>query len=514
MFAFVSSTNRAVPRWRGLRRRLVATYLLLIVVSMGLLVGRAGLLLQRSRQEEARKELQAETALVASGMEEHMEKYIEGTESIGALQALAMTFRLEEDVRVTVFDVSGRLVADTAGLSPGNADLQNWPEVTQGLQGGFIENLRVEPGYGDDLRLIAAAPIRHDQDVIGAVQVSVPWDEVIEQVQQDWLSLGIAALLTALVTVVVSLWLARGIIRPLKEMTEAAVQIAEGDLERRIVVQTDDELGQLGRTFNHMAGRIAQMIAQQKEFVANASHELRTPLTTIRLRVEALLDGAKDDAEVAVPFLQEIEAETDRLSRMVNELLDLSRYDAGLVALHRVPVSVPDLVDDVIVSLEPQAQQKEVRLNTDFSPGLNPVLLDADKIRGVLVNLVGNALKFTPQGGTVLVRVRQGNAADLREAGAQYGAPNNAPASPPLNGHWTVVSIGDTGPGIAPQDLPHIFERFYRTDKARSRQVGGTGLGLAIVRSVVDAHGGQVWVQSEVGKGATFSFALPYSENR
>jgi signal transduction histidine kinase len=498
----------AASHWRGLRGRLVATYLLLIIVSMGLLVGRAGLLLQHSREEEARKELQAETALVAGGLEEHMEKYVEGKESIGQLQGLAKSFRLNEGIRVVVFDGDGRRVADTADVAPEKAGLKNWPEIQRGLRGDFAESLREEPGF-EGPRLIAVAPIRHDMETIGAVQVSVPWSEVTEQVRQDWLSLASATLFTAILTVIVSLWLARGIIRPLQEMTAAAIQIAEGDLHRRIAVQTDDELGQLGRSFNHMAARIAKMVGQQKEFVANASHELRTPLTSIRLRVEALLNGAKDDEEVAIPFLQEIEAETDRLSRMVDELLDLSRYDAGLVSLHRVPVALDELVDDVIVSLDPQARHKQVHVATDMPDELNPVVVDRDRIRSVLVNLLGNALKFASPHGSVLVRIRQGEQARqvLEEARDDVaGAPISAQL---LQGSWTVLSVTDNGPGIAPGDLPHIFDRFYRTDKARPRQVGGTGLGLAIARSIVEAHGGYVWADSDVGKGATFFFAVP-----
>ncbi len=502
------SPSLPASRWHGLRTRLVATYLLLIIVSMGLLVGRAGFLLQNSRHEEARKELQAQSTLVASGMEEHLEKYREGKEPVNQLQTLVASFQLHEDQRLVIFDENGNLLVDTAGLTPQETTAKDWPEVQKSLEGDFVEGLHEEPDIAGK-RLIAASPIRHDLDVIGAVQVSIPWAEVVGEVRQDWLSLAIAAILTAAVTVAVSLWMAGGIIRPLRELTQAATSISEGELDRQISVYSDDELGQLGRTFNHMAARIAQMIAQQKEFVANASHELRTPLTSIRLRTEALLEGAKDDDEVAIPFLQEIEAETDRLSRMVNELLDLSRYDSGLISLNRTPTSVHALVDDVIGGLEPQAEQEQIHLVSTISPDLPPVRVDADKIYSVLVNLAGNALKFTSPEGRVTVSAQR--------IFVQEGQVVKSPSGPPVSQHtphlgdgrWTVLSVADTGPGIAPEDIAHIFDRFYRADKARSRSVGGTGLGLAIVRSIVEAHGGTVWATSEKGKGTVFSFALP-----
>lgn len=219
----------------------------------------------------------------------------------------------------------------------------------------------------------------------------------------------------------------------------------------------------------------------RRDFVANVSHELRTPLASIRAMAETLHDGAINDASVASRFVQIIVGEVDRLTRILEDLLILSRAESRIP--ERNPFFLHNLIRDVVERFQPQAEKAGIGLHYE-SPGPLQVMGNRDQIEQVVVNLVDNAIKYTPTGGKVMVQ------AEMQE-------------------RRVVVRITDTGIGIMSQDLPRLFERFYRVDKARSRQSGGTGLGLSIVKHIVETHGGKVTVESEFGQGSVFSFTLP-----
>lgn len=223
----------------------------------------------------------------------------------------------------------------------------------------------------------------------------------------------------------------------------------------------------------------------RKDFVANVSHELRTPLTSIKGFVETLLDGAMNDPVTCRRFLEIINQQTDRLVALVNDLLDLSRVESADIPLRRRPVDINALADEVGVTLGPRAQSQGLRLELDLARGLPLLYADDELLRRLLLNLVDNAIKYTPAGGRVVIRTRR------EEMGG------------------VALVVADTGVGIPKRDLNRIFERFYRVDKARSRQLGGTGLGLSIVRHIVERHGATIEVQSEVGEGSTFTVHFP-----
>jgi two-component system sensor histidine kinase VicK len=219
--------------------------------------------------------------------------------------------------------------------------------------------------------------------------------------------------------------------------------------------------------------------------VANVSHELRTPLTVIKGMVETLRDGAVDDATVRDHFLETVDVETDRLIRLVNDLLVLSRADSDALNLQCEAVDLVDLAEATIERLAPRASERDITLRAHASPGLPPALADADRIGQVLLNLLDNAIKFSHSGGTVTVALQTGPDAMVQ------------------------IRVQDEGVGIPDGALDRIGERFYRTDRARSRADGGSGLGLAIARALVEAHGGSLLVESELGKGTVVSFTLP-----
>ncbi|MBI4286928.1 MAG: HAMP domain-containing protein [Chloroflexi bacterium] len=220
----------------------------------------------------------------------------------------------------------------------------------------------------------------------------------------------------------------------------------------------------------------------RREFVGNVSHELRTPLTGMKAIVETLQDGAINDGKVATDFLRKLDTEVDAMTQMVTELLELSRIEGGRAKLKSEPVDLNLLMEEAVARLSPQAERAQVSLAVERSSELPLVPADRERIRQVIANLVHNAIKFTPAGGKVTVEARSENSA-------------------------VVTRVSDTGIGIPREDLPHVFERFYKADKSRSS--GGTGLGLAIAKHTVQAHGGNIWVESEEGKGSTFSFSLP-----
>jgi two-component system phosphate regulon sensor histidine kinase PhoR len=275
--------------------------------------------------------------------------------------------------------------------------------------------------------------------------------------------------------------------------------MAAGVLDRRIAIDTADELGEMGRAFNRMADRVTDMLMQQRAFVANASHELRTPLTSIKLWVEALLSGAKDDPEMAAQFLTEIGRQTERLAHMVEQLLDLSRLESGLVSTERVHTDLPTFIRDVIADLAPQFEQRDHTVQLDLLATLPPVLLDPDLMRRVLTNLLDNAIKYTPPGGQIRV-----------VAGWYTGDGAQGGGSAAASRRYVEIVVSDSGRGIPAQDLPHIFERFYRGAEARSGSETGAGLGLAIVKCAIESqHAGRIWAESQEGQGTTIHIALP-----
>jgi two-component system sensor histidine kinase VicK len=221
----------------------------------------------------------------------------------------------------------------------------------------------------------------------------------------------------------------------------------------------------------------------RKEFVANVSHELRTPLTTIKSYVETLLDGAMEDRDLRPHFLEVVDEETDRMVRLVNNLLDLSTLDYEGANLEMKPFSLAGAIRDAVEALAVQSKKRGMAVSIEAPPGPLTALGDRERIQQVVMNLISNAIKFTPEGGDVRISILQADG-------------------------WYRVSVKDNGIGIPKEEIPRIFDRFYRVDKARSRQLGGTGLGLSIARQIVEAHGGQVEIKSEMGEGTIVTFTL------
>ena len=296
-----------------------------------------------------------------------------------------------------------------------------------------------------------------------------------------WSEMLLAGALGAGIALVIARWVARGLTQPLRDMAVAARRIEAGDYSQRVVTSSRDEVGRLAHAFNQMSAELESVEELRRELVANVSHELKTPISALRAHLENLLDGVeRPDPET----LQVMLAQSERLGRLVDQLLDLSRLESGDVPLDREEVELAPLVAQVFSEIEVARPDREVALDGTVPADLPAVFADRERVHQVLFNLLDNAVRFSPSGGRVTVTASRHNRA-------------------------VDVAVADTGPGIAAEHLPRVFERFYRVDEARSRDDGGTGIGLAIARSVVEAHGGRIWAESEPGRGSTFTFELP-----
>jgi len=298
---------------------------------------------------------------------------------------------------------------------------------------------------------------------------------------------GYAVTASVLAALLVSLFLSRRIVAPVRKLSDASQHIAEGNYEKRVGVQGSDEIAQLAGRFNHMAAQLEQVEFMRRQLIGDVTHELRTPLTSIKGYMEGLVDGVLP----ATPeTFNQIHQEADRLSRLVDDLQELSRVEAKAYALDVRPVAVSSLVRTTIKRLAPQAAAKRIDLLSDLPANLPPVLADEDRITQVLVNLAANAIQYTPEGGRVTLSAMQ-------------------------HGDEVQVAVTDTGIGIPPEHIGNLFTRFYRVDKSRSRGAGGgSGIGLTIARHLVEAHGGRIWAESQgEGKGSTFNFSMRIDQN-
>jgi signal transduction histidine kinase len=338
-------------------------------------------------------------------------------------------------------------------------------------------------------------PVTLNNDLVGTLLVTpnniagtgTPAGEFLASVQQSIITSVVIAGIIALILGAVLFF---QITAPLRELKKAAASIAHGDLNQRVAIHSHDELGELGQTFNHMAESLADAETQRQHLVADVAHELRTPLAAIQATLEGMQDGVLplDDEQVAALY-----TETMLLNRLVGDLKLLSLAEAGQLKLERQETEPDILIQQIVDRVKTQADQKNVYLKTDLQADLPVIWMDSDRITQVLNNLISNSLRYTPEGGTITVQ-----------------------AAFHTDGNSIYISVVDTGAGIDPENLPYVFDRFYRADKSRTRSSGGSGLGLAIVKQLVEAHGGYVLAESPIFQsdnqkvfGTKISFALP-----
>lgn len=293
-----------------------------------------------------------------------------------------------------------------------------------------------------------------------------------------------AALGATLVAVILSLIISRRIVNPTKKIIDATKEIAAGDYSKRVEINSGDEIGELGIALNRMAESLEKIETMRRELVSNVSHELATPLTNISGYLEALHDKVIAGEEPTRKTLELLQEEAQRLTSMVTDLRELSAIESSSSKLNLESVNLNELLYKITYEFKPRFRKKGINFNAKTPSDLPEVKADKHRLDQIIVNLLTNAIQYTPDGGKVEVTAKA------------------------ING-FIQLEISDTGIGISPKDIPHIFERFYRGDKSRSRETGGTGIGLAIVKEIVQSHGGEISVKSEEGRGTTFTFTIP-----
>jgi two-component system phosphate regulon sensor histidine kinase PhoR len=513
------------------------------------------------------------------------------------LQRQAEVLEHTLDARITLIAPNGDVIGDSEKKETKQQNLKNHPLVQKALRNEPVEPMQ------DLKQVYAMIPVVREGKVVGVIQISINLDEVNASLEKVWISLTGGLVIAYLLAGFASSRIASGVTRPIEEITQVAVDIAQKRFHRRVNEEGKDEIGRLGRAINRMAeslqfqletirknerrlksviesmesglllinsrGRISianrafermfgipahdliglpyerlscpselaplvtecaekqmrirkelhlhepeerileanlapmwvephgvgvvavfhdltairRLEQMRRDFVANVSHELKTPVTSIRGFAETLLDGAMEEHETCKEFLQIILKESIRLQRLVSDLLDLSQIESKQFRLKLENHDVERLVHPVVKTLEDQIRGKQLALAVEI-PENFVVQVDADRFQQILLNLLANAMNYTPAGGKITLRVEK------------------------VENHWRLI-VADTGIGIPKEDLPRIFERFYRVDKARSRDSGGTGLGLAIVKHLVEVHHGKIQVESTLGKGTCFTLTFP-----
>ena len=469
----MGTTAEKVPFWRSLQTKYALTYLVVIAAVLALLNTYPVLVSQKMVFQSKQTSLQSQAAVVASALAGPDALSQEGVSRV--MEVLGDTGLS----RVLVADSSGMVVYDTASASGAMGRYAMLGEVASALKGNDV--FRVDFAAGA-FRSRAAVPVTYRGMTLGAVYVDeydAEQGSFLLGVQQ---TLRTISLIIVFVAMTLSLFFSKALTRRITELLGAIRIVREGEYSHRVEVSGRDEMSQMAQEFNALTGRLQTTEEVRRRFVSDASHELKTPLASIRLLTDSILQNEAVDPDTVREFVGDIGEEAERLQRITEKLLTLTRLDAGTpVEAEAVPVE--EVAQRVTHMLRPLARAVEVDLRVKLEEGLT-VRATRDDLYQILFNLMENAVKYNLPGGEITL------------AGKGEEA-------------WAVLTVEDTGVGIPEEDIDRIFDRFYRVDKARSRAAGGTGLGLSIVRDTARRHGGDVTAHRREGKGTCFTVRLP-----
>ncbi len=465
------------PLLTSIRWKILLTFLIILgasfVVMAALLTGLVSSTLYAQRTRQASLSAEKLAASVAPFF---------ASANLEALSDPLTAAATDAEGRILLIDAAGKIQLDTLSLLEGTRS--STPEAIAVLSGKESRAYGIHPlNETGEYAALCAAPMTSEGRIIGAVLLSTPVTELriaIQTVEKQLTTVFIAVAAAALIAALI---FALTLTAPIKALTSTIRRMGKGDLSARVQVRTSGELKALADSYNAMAEKIENFDQSRSQFVQNASHELKTPLATMKILLENLIYQPDMPVELRAEFMQDMDHEIDRLSGIITDLLTLTQMDGQRAALKLETVDFSALCEETVHALQPAAVKAKLTLRADLAEDVT-FSGDESKLSQVVYNLIDNAVKYTPEGGQVTITLRT----DSREA---------------------TLTVQDTGIGIPEEDVKHIFDRFYRVDKARSRATGGTGLGLSIVRQMVQLHGGEIRVDSAVGKGSVFTVTLP-----
>ena len=444
----------------SLQFRLIAAFALVLALALSSVSLYVGYTAKQATDQFERDVEEARAARI----EQMITQYYAASRGWGGLQPAIEQASSLYGVRIVVKDAEGDVIADSGGASSSHdADSTmheefNLPLLSRGLEVGTV----------------AMAPS------VAPLEVPEPSVSILASaLNRSLLWTGLAAGLAGVL--LVSL-LSRRVLAPTRSLSSAASLLGQGDLSQRVSTQGRDEIADLGRTFNSMAEDLEQAEQQRRSLMADVAHELRTPLSNIQGYLEAVRDGLMQPDNRTIDTIHQ---QVLHLTFLVEDLRLLALADAGALRLYRDPDSLEQALSKSIEAVQPRAESRGISISMDIPPDFPLVEMDRTRIAQVVGNLLENAISHTPEGGLVSVT-----------------------AEVTTNGRAR-VSVADTGTGIPADDLPLVFERFYRVDPSRTRSTGGAGLGLTIAKQLVEAHGGSIYAESEPGEGSRFTFELP-----
>lgn len=475
----------------SIRSRLIAAFLSVIILPLGITVGYY--LLENKRMLKGPSGPTVDFPQQARAVADEAARIYGRQGSLRGLEPVIDRYRHKIRGRIQVIDINGWVVADTEREKPPAAVRYNTAELGE-LLSWPANNMEMNE-WGDfenkNFRINAGSPVKAGGKTVGLVVVGIEYAEMWELfmgILTRTLLVGVGSIIA--VCLLFAWRISRGIARPLRELVTATSYIAEGNLDSRVRISARNELGDLGEAFNTMVDKLQESLSREKaldnsrrELIANVSHDLRTPLTSIRGYVEGLRDGVAQNPDKVKRYLEVIHEKTLSLDRLIADLFRLSQLDTGQLEMKPQRIGASELLTGIAAQFQPDIERAGINIHTEIPEGLPVIEVDRDRIEQALGNIIENAIKYTPSGGTISLM---------------------AMAEP----KGVRVMVADTGEGIAPEDLPRVFERLYRGEKSRSRQSGGTGLGLAIAKQIIEAHNGRIWVESEKGQGSRFYISL------